>query len=218
MLLVVDQLDELFGADIGNDVRARFAQLLGLLARSGRVWVVATLRADLFEHFLLQKDLKQLKDDGSSYDLAPPDAAALAEIVRAPAAAAGLVYETDTKTGEQLDERLLADAERADLLPLIQFTLNQLFEVRERRDHGGQLTFAAYRALGGLEGAVEKEAEAAFARLGETEKARLPRLLRELVAPAGDRTRRPHVRPSTSARCRLPTRHMTKPQLAWCRH
>ena len=188
LLLVVDQLDELFGADIGNDIRARFAQLLGLLARSGRVWVIATLRADLFDHFLSQKDLKQLKDDGSSYDLAPPDAAALAEIVRAPAAAAGLVYESDTKTGERLDERLLADAERADLLPLLQFTLNQLFEARERRDHGGQLTFAAYRALGGLEGAVEKEAEAAFARLGATEQARLPRLLRELVAPAGDAT------------------------------
>jgi WD40 repeat protein len=186
LLLVIDQLDELFGADIGNDMRARFAKLLGLLARSGRVWVVATLRADLFEPFLSQKDLKQLKDDGSSYDLTPPDAAALAEIVRAPAAAAGLVYETDTKTGERLDERLLADAERADLLPLLQFTLNQLFEARERRDHGGQLTFAAYRALGGLEGAVEKEAEAAFARLGATEQARLPRLLRELVAPAGD--------------------------------
>ena len=189
LLLVVDQLDELFGADIGNDIRARFAQLLRLLARSGRVWVIATLRADLFDHFLSQKDLKQLKDDGSSYDLAPPDAAALAEIVRAPAAAAGLVYESDTKTGERLDERLLADAERADLLPLLQFTLNQLFEARERRDHGGQLTFAAYRALGGLEGAVEKEAEAAFARLGATEKARLPRLLRELVAPAGDSTK-----------------------------
>ena len=29
LLLVVDQLDELFGADIGNDMRARFAQLLG---------------------------------------------------------------------------------------------------------------------------------------------------------------------------------------------
>ena len=188
LLLVVDQLDELFGADIGNDIRARFAQLLRLLARSGRVWVIATLRADLFDHFLSQKDLKQLKDDGSSYDLAPPDAAALAEIVRAPAAAAGLVYESDTKTGERLDERLLADAERADLLPLLQFTPNQLFEARERRDHGGQLTFAAYRALGGLEGAVEKEAEAAFARLGATEQARLPRLLRELVAPAGDAT------------------------------
>ena len=188
LLLVVDQLDELFGAGIGNDIRARFARLLGLLVRSGRVWVIATLRADLFDHFLSQRDLKQLKDDGSSYDLAPPDAAALAEIVRAPAAAAGLVYESDAETGERLDERLLRDAERADLLPLLQFTLNQLFEARERLDHGGQLTFAAYRALGGLEGAVEKEAEAAFARLGATEQARLPRLLRELVAPAGDGT------------------------------
>ena len=188
LLLVVDQLDELFGAGIDNDIRARFARLLGLLVRSGRVWVIATLRADLFDHFLSQRELKQLKDDGSSYDLAPPDAAALAEIVRAPAAAAGLVYESDAETGEQLDERLLRDAERADLLPLLQFTLNQLFEARERLDHGGQLTFAAYRALGGLEGAVEKEAEAAFARLGATEQGRLPRLLRELVAPAGDGT------------------------------
>jgi hypothetical protein len=34
-----------------------------------------------------------------------------------------------------------------------------------------------------------KEAEAAFARLGATEQARLPRLLRELVAPAGDNTK-----------------------------
>ena len=187
LLLVVDQLDELFGANIGNDIRARFARLLGLLARSGRVWMIATLRADLFDHFLAQRDLKQLKDDGSSYDLAPPDAAALAEIVRAPAAAAGLVYESDAETGERLDERLLRDAERADLLPLLQFTLNQLFEARERPDHN-RLTFAAYRALGGLEGAVEKEAEAAFARLGATEQARLPRLLRELVAPAGDGT------------------------------
>ena len=188
LLLVVDQLDELFGADIGNDIRARFARLLALLARSGRVWVIATLRADLFERFLAQGDLKQLKEDGASYDLAPPDAADLAEIVRAPAAAAGLVYENDAETGERLDERLLKDAERADLLPLLQFTLNQLFEAREHLDHGGQLTFAAYRALGGLEGAVEKEAEAAFAKLGATEQARLPRLLRELVAPAGDGT------------------------------
>jgi WD40 repeat protein len=188
VLLVVDQLDELFGADIGNETRAHFARLLGLLARSGRVWVIATLRADLFDRFLAQGDLKQLKEDGASYDLAPPDAADLAEIVRAPAAAAGLVYENDAETGERLDERLLKDAERADLLPLLQFTLNQLFEAREHLDQGSQLTFAAYRALGGLEGAVEKEAEAAFARLGATEQAQLSRLLRELVAPAGGGT------------------------------
>jgi tetratricopeptide (TPR) repeat protein len=186
LLLVVDQLDELFGGEIAEDVRTRFAKLLGLLARSGRVWIIATLRADLFDRYLAQSDLKQLKEDGASYDLAPLDAAELAEIVRAPAAAAELVYETDTTTGERLDERLLKDADRPDLLPLLQFTLNQLFEARATADQKPLLTFAAYRALGGLEGAVDKEAEATFAGLTDTERGRLPRLLRELAAPARD--------------------------------
>jgi eukaryotic-like serine/threonine-protein kinase len=184
LLLVVDQLDELFGAQIGEDVRRRFAKLLGLLARSGQVWVIATLRADLFDRFLGQLELKRLKDDGASYDLAPPDAAELAEIVRGPAAAADLVYETDRVTGERLDERLLKDADRPDLLPLLQFTLNQLFEARETADHELRLTFAAYRALGGLQGAVDKEAEVALQALEDAERARLPRLLRELAVPA----------------------------------
>jgi eukaryotic-like serine/threonine-protein kinase len=186
LLLVVDQLDELFGGEIGEDVRARFAQLLRLLARSGRVWIIATLRADLFDRYLAQPDLKQLKDDGASYDLAPLDVAELGEIVRAPAAAADLIYETDSSTGERLDERLLKDAERPDLLPLLQFTLNQLFEAGAKDGGKTVLTFAGYRALGGLEGAVDKEAEAALARLSEAERGRLPRLLRDLAAPARD--------------------------------
>jgi eukaryotic-like serine/threonine-protein kinase len=183
LLLVIDQLDELFGASIDDDARARFAKLLGLFARTGRTWIIATLRADLFDRFLAEPALKQLKDDGASYDLAPPDAAELAEIVRGPATAAGLAYEING-AGETLDERLLKDAERPDLLPLLQFTLNQLFEAARQTARPNILTFAAYSALGGLEGAVDKEAEAALSSLGEAERARLPRLLRELAAPA----------------------------------
>ena len=182
LLLVVDQLDELFG--LAEEVRLRFAKLLDLFARSKRVWIVATLRADLFDRFLDQPALKQLKEDGASYDVAPPDAASLAEIVRGPAAAAGLDYEKDPASGETLDERLLKDAERPDLLPLLQFTLNQLFEAAKQSEHPKLLSFAAYRALGGLEGAVDKEAEGALQTLCEPERARLPRLLRELAAPA----------------------------------
>jgi Novel STAND NTPase 1/WD domain, G-beta repeat len=184
LLLVVDQLDELFDAQIADDVRARFAQLLGRLARSARVWVIATLRADLFERFLRQQELKQLKDDGGGYDLSAPGAAELAEIVRGPATAADLIYETDSATGERLDERLLRDADRTDLLPLLQFALDQLFEARATVHGEARLTFAAYHALGGLAGAVDKQAEAALQALGETEQAQLPRLLRELAAPA----------------------------------
>lgn len=187
LLLVVDQLDELFGAQVAEDVQARFAKLLGLFARSGRVWIIATLRADLFHRFLGQPLLKQLKEDGASYDMGPPDAAELAEIVRGPAVAADLIYETDSATGERLDERLLKDADRPDLLPLLQFTLNGLFEAREAVGRETRLTFAAYRALGGLEGAVDKVADAALAGLGVAEQAQLPRLLRQLAVPARDR-------------------------------
>jgi eukaryotic-like serine/threonine-protein kinase len=183
LLLTVDQLDELFSSDITEEVRARFAALLDLFVRSSRVWIIATLRADLFDRFLAEPALKRLKDDGASYDLAPPDAAGLAEIVRAPATAAGLVYERRAD-GETLDERLLKAAERPDLLPLLQFTLDQLFEDAKKSNHPDLLTFAAYNALGGLEGAVDREAEGALGALGEAEQARLPRLMRELVFPA----------------------------------
>ncbi len=148
LLLLVDQLDELLGADVSDEVRKRFALLMRHLCRSGRVWLVTTLRADLYERYLAVPDLLELKTEGASYDLQPPGSAELAEIVRAPARAAELVYEVDS-SGRSLDERLLADAERADILPLVQFTLNRLFEERIEVDGEIRLTHAAYEAMGG---------------------------------------------------------------------
>jgi eukaryotic-like serine/threonine-protein kinase len=186
LLLVVDQLDEIFDGSIADDRQARFIKLVDILARCGKIWIIATLRAGLIEEFLAKSQLRQLKEDGASYDLAPPDEAGLAEVVRNPAAAAGLAYER-AAGGESLDERLLKDTERPDLLPLLQFTLNQLFEVAGESKDPRLLTFAAYRSLGGLEGAVDKEAEAALQGFGKAELALLPRLLRELTVPAIDR-------------------------------
>jgi hypothetical protein len=109
LVVLVDQFEELFAQGVSDDERAAFAESLHQLIATGRVWVVATLRADLYELLLKQPELKALKEAGSSLDLGPPGPAELAEIVRAPAAAAGLVFETDTEKGE-LGERLLADA------------------------------------------------------------------------------------------------------------
>ena len=183
MLLLVDQLEELFAADISDEIRQRFAALLSELVATGRVWVLATLRADLYEQMLTVPKLAALKQAGATYDLAPPGQAELAEIVRGPAAAADLVYETDA-SGRTLDERLLADADRADMLPLLQFTLDRLFEERVSADGRIQLTHAAYDKVGGIDGAIHTEAERALAGLGDAEVARLPRLLRGLATPA----------------------------------
>ena len=82
------------------------------------------------------------------------------------------------RAGLTLDDRLLADAAGADTLPLLQFTLQQLFKSRD----GTTLTFVAYEAMGGLDGAINQAAEGALTAVDGVA-AELPRLLRQLVAP-----------------------------------
>ena len=90
LALLVDQLDEIFAPSVSPRTREAFAALLAQLTATRRVWIVATLRADLYQETLGVESLKRLKDAGATYDLAPPGPADLADIVRAPAAAAGL--------------------------------------------------------------------------------------------------------------------------------
>jgi hypothetical protein len=185
LVLLVDQFEELFAQGVSDADRAAFAESIKQLVATGRVWCVATLRADLYELLLKQPVLKALKEAGANLDLGPPGVAELAEIVRAPAAAAGLVLERDVDKGE-LDERLLTDAKTADSLPLLQFTLRQLYDRRVEADGKVRLTHAAYDALGGLEGAIAAEAEQAVAKLPLKSLDALARLLRRLAEPARD--------------------------------
>ena len=202
LLLVVDPLDDLFGADISAADRVAFAALLRALVASGRVWVVATLRAALYERFLAEADLAALKAAGADHDLAAPGAAQLAEIVRGPADAAGLVYETNA-AGERLDDRILRDATAVDPLPALQFALQRLFIERQLAGAERRLTFAAYETLGGIDDAIDRAAERALANAGEGAIDVLPRLLRKLTAPVP-------AAPSTAAgRATLVTRAAT---------
>lgn len=185
LALLVDQVEELFAQATSDDERTGFAQALKELVATGAVWCIGTLRADLYEPWLRQPLLNALKEEGASIDLAPPGPAELAEIVRAPAAAAGLVFEHHPQYGP-LDDRLLADAKTADSLPLLQFTLRQLYDRREQRNGETLLTHAAYEALGKLQGAIAAEAERAVADLPAGVFAVLPRLLRQLAEPARD--------------------------------
>ncbi len=196
LLLLVDQLEEIFAADVSDTDRTAFARLLTVLADSGRVWIAATLRADLYVRMLdPHLPFLALKDSGGQYDLASPGEAELTEILQKSAEAAGLEYEKDPVSGERLDEQLLRDAAGADTLPLLEFSLKQLFDRLAGTDPGeGErrcLTFVAYRELGGLDGAIDQVAEAAIAdpanQLGPRDiDEALPRLLRQLAVPVRD--------------------------------
>ena len=186
LALVVDQLDELFNPSLDEAVRDAFVAALAALARSGRVWIAATLRADLYAAMLTHPGLKALKDAGASHDLAPPGPAELAEIVRRPAEAADLVFGTDPATGEGIDERLLREAERPDMLPLVQLALARLYEGRHAETDGeGRermvLPAEVFAALGGLTGIVDEVGERALADLDRKAIAALPRLTRSLA-------------------------------------
>jgi tetratricopeptide (TPR) repeat protein len=181
LVILIDQLDELFSVSVDPNERKRFALILEQLLATGRVWIATTLRADLYELFLKDEILFRLKDKGAAYDLAPPSLGDMAEAVRGPARAAHLKWEIDPQTKESLDERLIGDIERPDLLPIVQFVLDRLYQQRTTQGDDIVLTNAAYQALGTLNGAIDTAAEAALVPLGPGPVLALPRLLRSLV-------------------------------------
>ncbi len=186
LILVADQFEGLFG--LPRAEQDACASLLAGLAHCPDVVVIATLRVDFYRQYQDHAELVALKDDGVSFDLLPPTKADISDIIRGPAAAAGLQYDFDPATGNGLDDVLLEATNQADALPLLEFTLDELYKRRQAADGKGgsaRLTFAAYRELGGLEGAIAERADAEFALLDPAAQAALPAVLRAAVTTAG---------------------------------
>ncbi len=120
---------------------------------------------------------------GGQCPLQPPGATEIGQLIRRPAAAAGLHFEEDAQHGARLDD-LLRDAaiKGRDSLPLLEFTLEELFHQRR----GSLLTLTAYRQLGGVEGAIGRRADEVFSKLPPDAQASLPHVFRQLVAIGGD--------------------------------
>jgi hypothetical protein len=178
LALLVDQAEELFTRVQAPEERRAFARVLAALAQSGVAWVIATLRNDFYGRLAEVPELLALKGESGQYDLLPPVPSEVAEMVRLPAERARLVFERRDGSGEALDDALISAALKSPgALPLLQFALAALHEARE----GNRLTWRAYEALGGLEGALTRRAESAFGALDREAQAALPRLARSLV-------------------------------------
>ena len=178
--LAVDQLEELFTVERLADQREGFLRAIDSLARSGYVWVLATLRSDFYPRCEESPLLMQLKQGRGQYHLQPPDEVQLGQMIRLPAAAAGLLFEEDHKTGERLDDLLRDSAVKSPAaLPLLEFALEELYEQRDSDE--GLLILDSYRALGGVEGALGKRAEESFQLAGENAQKSFDFVFRQLV-------------------------------------
>ncbi len=179
LVLIVDQLEELFTAGIAREQRENYVAALDALARSGLVWVIATMRSDFFDRVAGLPALAALCAGEGTYLLTPPDGADIGQIIRRPAREAGLRFETDQRSGRSLDETIReAAAKSPGSLPLLEYLLDQLWH---RRSPEGVLTIQAHDALNGLEGAIGERAEEVLKGLPEDVQAALPSVLRALV-------------------------------------
>src|SRR5207245_10250548 len=95
-----------------------------------------------------------------------------------------------TFEGDLVGDLLFEVQGQVGALPLLQFTLDQLFQRRS----GSQLTLSAYRELGGVKGALTRQAEETYAALPSDEHRKLARaLFVRLIDPGAseqDTTRR----------------------------
>ena len=158
LLLVLDQFEQAFIQTDDTEKLKGFGRMVAQLAKSGFVWIVATMRTDQLELLETSSDLSRLITDERLYKLAPPSLYELTEIITQPALASGLAFETP-----ELADRLAEIALRSpDSLPILQFVLSRMADLV---GSDRVLSQDIYDRIGGFEGAIVKCAEDAVDRL-----------------------------------------------------
>jgi serine/threonine protein kinase/DNA-binding SARP family transcriptional activator/WD40 repeat protein len=178
LVIVIDQFEELWTLAPDGE-RDRFAEGLASVVdgTDEGVRVVVTLRADFFDRPLAHAMLGPLVA-AHPFAVTPMSAPELHDAVVAPAARLGVVFEPG------LDSTIVSEvANQPASLPLLQFTLAELFERRQGRVIPG----AAYESMGGIAGAIASRAEDLYASLDVAGQDAARRLLLRLVIP-GDGT------------------------------
>ncbi|HEU0087778.1 MAG TPA: TIR domain-containing protein [Pseudonocardiaceae bacterium] len=150
LLVVVDQFEEVL-TQATPAARARFAELLRP-ALEGPIQMVAPLRPEFLDQLLTDPDLARLSTQ--VYPLRPLRRETLRAVIEKPARLAGIDVD------EHLVARLVDDTADGEALPLLAFTLAQLAEGVSR---GGKLSAVRYHQLGGVQGALTHQADAALA-------------------------------------------------------
>ncbi|MGX9461209.1 nSTAND1 domain-containing NTPase [Shewanella sp. A14] len=183
--LFVDRLEVLLSSPIYSEQqRIDALDILERLATSGVVIVISACRNDFYPQVVSHPSLMAGKANGSHFDLSAPSRTELMQMIRLPANAANLTWSIDPNTAMPLDEMLCSDAaSNPDALPMLQYTLEALYLKRDKND---QLLVSVYHSLGGLEGAIGKNAEQVLAGLNDAERAALPNVLSMLVTLSED--------------------------------
>lgn len=170
-LLLVDQFEELYVNSIQPDERQQF--LDELLQPQQSLSIVITLRADFIGNAISHRPLADALQQGTLL-LGPMNQAELERAIAEPARLHGVTFENG------LIERLLHDVGTdTGHLPLLEFTLLQLWNKRE----GRRLTHIAYESIGRLDGALANYADGIYEALTAIEQKTAQTIFLQLVQP-----------------------------------
>ncbi|MET8867388.1 helix-turn-helix domain-containing protein [Nonomuraea sp. NPDC004580] len=193
LVLIVDQLEEIFTLCRDETERRTFLSAIDALAGAGAL-VVLGLRADFYGHCLSHPTLLTALRE-AQLPLGPMNVAELRTAITGPAHQAGLTVEPALVELLLRDMGLPATIDEQDsvhepgTLPLLSHALLTTWQHRT----GDTLTVTGYRKTGGIAGAVAATAEQVYTALDPTAQDIARRLLLHMVCveESGAETRRP---------------------------
>lgn len=179
VVISVDQAEELFNEEARTEAEQLMDQLASVLVHDRRLLVILAIRSDSYPRLQAERRLEAIRKE--PFDLSPIPAGSLRLLIEGPAR----VAQPPVKLDPLLVNALLEDASDADSLPLLAFTLGRLYKAYGA---GGELTIAAYEALGQISGAVNAAVSEVIARGQEIRalprnREQLEALLREAFIP-----------------------------------
>jgi len=180
VLLVIDQLEELVTLSAPADA-ARVADLLAAIAGGvPGLKALLAVRGDFLTRVAALPELGAPITRGLHL-LRVLSAADLREAVVGPARATGVRFETDAMVDALVD----AVADNPGALPLLQFTLAELWQARDPAR--SVIPARALEQLGGVEGGLAGHADAVLFALGADQRIAARRIILRLVSPAHTR-------------------------------
>jgi WD40 repeat protein/transcriptional regulator with XRE-family HTH domain len=189
LVLVVDQLEELFTLDTNPTEQGRFLTALHSLASDGGALVIASIRGDFLDQALAFPEIRQSVEAGV-FPVGAMCESELREAITGPAAEAGVRVPDDVRAAvlDDLRERSTPAGFDSGALPL----LSQVMFVMWQSAEPGGLTLENYRRSGGVSDIVRASAERVYESLDDRGQDLARRVFLHLTALTDGRlTRRP---------------------------
>ncbi|NGZ11578.1 MAG: DUF4062 domain-containing protein [Nitrospira sp. LK70] len=174
LILFIDQFEELFTSGFNEPDIQGFLELLIGTAKETiyRLRVVATIRSEFLGKLEAYESTLNLLNSPYRHHLGPVSPRMLQDMIEKPAEATGYRFEPG------LVERILQETgQEPGNLALVEYALKQLFE----RRRGRTFTVEAYKAIGGVVGAISTKANEVLSGSEEEVRGAFDRVFAELV-------------------------------------